>query len=598
MPAAQQTSRLPAPGYGTEVRGRLVRVARGTAPIALLTAVLGQLLTAHPAHANDAFSLQRDRRRQPGLSPQEERLLVPSGQDRGQDRLFIPRRLRVSLRETIDLGVARERRNLARRRQASLQGVPPNADGHHWPLQTLKTVNKEYPRLVGSLLPWTEQRIKTLLDSSQEHLFRNNVEEARRDLSRLRDLVRDDWMPQLSSLLRAAQVSAEPGFEHLSETLQSKIDARQRKIEPLWSRLDHLHRVTATILGFAELGALETTSWGPMFTGVLAIGSNLGRLRDAGASSAAYAAWDRQLDRYIKKATSTAYAAVASLPLRLRAKCEQAIGAAEQGNTSGAQDSLRKLSKLVADEFHPGAVSVLSIVTAAIRVSEKTGAERRTDELTTWLKRQGSRAHDANNAAQALLGHVELLALFEPHEWTANPKAADHVVGIRKSVVALARIISGEDGGSANIAGVVEELAPGRKYVFEEPGAEARGQPMQLAVKWLKTPSKVDLWVAGGYTTWRRILENFLKNAKKHGRATTMFLDQETLANGSVQLTLFDDGDGIRPDRRESLWKSKRHGLAGVKRKVEDLNGTVQLEGDEGSTFQIIVPPAPIAAAE
>jgi signal transduction histidine kinase len=113
-------------------------------------------------------------------------------------------------------------------------------------------------------------------------------------------------------------------------------------------------------------------------------------------------------------------------------------------------------------------------------------------------------------------------------------------------------------------------------------------------------------WRAGRPTVWGdagrlgQALDNLIANALEHGAGRVTIVGR--LASGAVTVSVLDLGDGLRHslnDLRPASWRSRRgHGLAIVRRAIEDHGGRIQLVREtRGTGVQVCLPLAPESPA-
>ena len=90
-----------------------------------------------------------------------------------------------------------------------------------------------------------------------------------------------------------------------------------------------------------------------------------------------------------------------------------------------------------------------------------------------------------------------------------------------------------------------------------------------------------------------RLLQESLTNAHRHSRASIVNI---TLENNIEEVTLevHDNGQGIAPELLSRLQKTNSNagvGVAGMRERINDLNGQMQIESSpSGTTFRFTVP--------
>jgi len=73
------------------------------------------------------------------------------------------------------------------------------------------------------------------------------------------------------------------------------------------------------------------------------------------------------------------------------------------------------------------------------------------------------------------------------------------------------------------------------------------------------------------------ILRELLSNVARHSRATTATVEVRS-ADGSVELVVADDGEGMDPERRREALSEGHIGLASVTQRIEANGGELRLE--------------------
>ncbi len=131
-------------------------------------------------------------------------------------------------------------------------------------------------------------------------------------------------------------------------------------------------------------------------------------------------------------------------------------------------------------------------------------------------------------------------------------------------------------------------------------------EPFQLILKEKKVDTIVDLdkdlpSVKGDHQKLLWVLNNLLDNAIKYSPENGTLKIKAIAANEHVKITVSDEGPGITPEIRETIFERYIHdnkgpgvglGLAVAKSVIEAHNGQLILEssGPEGSTFSFTIP--------
>ena len=130
----------------------------------------------------------------------------------------------------------------------------------------------------------------------------------------------------------------------------------------------------------------------------------------------------------------------------------------------------------------------------------------------------------------------------EVGEMTADVEEMERMVG---GYLAFARGEGAEQVEPTNLAAVLEEVAAGARRA----GAEVH----------LDAPDSLTLPLRADAV--RRAVTNLVDNARRHARR--VILAAAPAGSRQVQVTVDDDGPGIPPDRRESVFRPFESGAAG-----------------------------------
>ncbi len=186
-----------------------------------------------------------------------------------------------------------------------------------------------------------------------------------------------------------------------------------------------------------------------------------------------------------------------------------------------------------------GAIEVRRAATAFNRMQERV--RRFLDQRTEML---AGVSHDLRTPLTRL--RLALAMLPQAHEGEAGEMTADleEMERMISGYLAFARGETAEQARPTDVREVLEAVAAGARRAGAEVMVEA---PAGLIV--LLRPDAV-----------RRAVTNLVDNARRHAHRIVL----AALPLGrSVQLTIDDDGPGIAPDRRESVFRAFESGLEG-----------------------------------
>ena len=192
--------------------------------------------------------------------------------------------------------------------------------------------------------------------------------------------------------------------------------------------------------------------------------------------------------------------------------------------------------------------------------------------------------HDSTGQALALLSMN--LSLLETEVGASNPELAKAV----SDNVAMVRQISTE----------LRTLS----YLLHPPMLDEIG--LKSALRWYidgfaqRSSIKVELELADGFgrlprgmeIALFRIIQECLTNIHRHSGASAARI-QLRCSDGSVTLTVKDEGNGITPDRLSKItsFRGAGVGIRGMQERVKNLGGELAISsGDSGTEIKVVIP--------
>ena len=87
-----------------------------------------------------------------------------------------------------------------------------------------------------------------------------------------------------------------------------------------------------------------------------------------------------------------------------------------------------------------------------------------------------------------------------------------------------------------------------------------------------------------------RIIQEGLRNVRKHANATQVILELKRIPNASLVVRLVDNGQGMRePVNLGAMSDEKHFGLIGVSERVSLLGGRMQVLAGDGSGVELLI---------
>jgi signal transduction histidine kinase len=89
-----------------------------------------------------------------------------------------------------------------------------------------------------------------------------------------------------------------------------------------------------------------------------------------------------------------------------------------------------------------------------------------------------------------------------------------------------------------------------------------------------------------------RAVRELLTNVRQHARATTIALSTARRLDGSIVVTVADDGVGLSKPRRPSTFVEGGFGLWAIEQRLGSFGGYLELESGRGLTATLVIPAA------
>jgi signal transduction histidine kinase len=89
-----------------------------------------------------------------------------------------------------------------------------------------------------------------------------------------------------------------------------------------------------------------------------------------------------------------------------------------------------------------------------------------------------------------------------------------------------------------------------------------------------------------------RAVRELMTNVRQHARATTVTLSTSRRLDGSVAVTVGDDGVGLSKPRRPSSFVEGGFGLWAIEQRLGSFGGFLELESGRGLTATLVIPAA------
>lgn len=105
----------------------------------------------------------------------------------------------------------------------------------------------------------------------------------------------------------------------------------------------------------------------------------------------------------------------------------------------------------------------------------------------------------------------------------------------------------------------------------------------------LKATPDMEILIGHRRTALFRIVQEALTNVARHAKATRVTISLASLPEGSLHMTITDNGQGFATEGSPGARKSKRLGLLGMKERVEMIDGTFHITSALGRSTTVTV---------
>jgi two-component sensor histidine kinase len=230
-------------------------------------------------------------------------------------------------------------------------------------------------------------------------------------------------------------------------------------------------------------------------------------------------------------------------------------------------------------EQHDFILSTSSFIAVALESDERQKAEQ---EILKSLKDKELLLREIHHRVKNNLAVISSL-LYLQSKKTQNQEVLDALLEsqmrIKSMVLVHEKLYRSKDLSSINYAGYIQSLAT---TLFRSYGYDSKKIKLELDVKelYLDTDSATNLGL---------IINELISNAVKHGypdgREGKVTISMNVDDRGVYTLMVKDDGKGVPPNF--DINGTDTLGLKLVSTLVEQLEGTLQVESNEGTCFKI-----------
>jgi signal transduction histidine kinase len=233
-------------------------------------------------------------------------------------------------------------------------------------------------------------------------------------------------------------------------------------------------------------------------------------------------------------------------------------------------------------------LGLLASVAGTVRILEKKKHQRRLRllEQERTLEHERARiAQDLHDDLGSSLTRISLLSDLaradkeNPGQVEAHAQKISHSAG--QTVRALEEIVWALRPGSDSLQSLVEYIAHFANELFEGDTTRCRlDLPHDLPPQSLPPEMRHNIFL---------IVKEALTNALKHAQAREVQV-QAKVSRRTLEITVQDDGQGFE-SRALPQQPGKRHGLGNMRRRAEDMGGTLTVESapGRGTTVRLAV---------
>ncbi len=234
------------------------------------------------------------------------------------------------------------------------------------------------------------------------------------------------------------------------------------------------------------------------------------------------------------------------------------------------------------------ALGLLALVGGAVRLVEKRKHQRRLKllEQERALERERARiAQDLHDDLGSSLTRISLLSDLARADKDSPSQVEVHAQKISQSagqtVRALEEIVWALRPGSDSLQSLVEYIAHFANELFDGDTARCRlDLPQDLPTRSLPPEMRHNIFL---------VVKEALTNALKHGHAREVRVQAKATAR-TLEIVVQDDGRGFEAEALPPA-PGKRHGLGNMRRRAEDMGGTLAVESarGKGTTVRLAV---------